>query len=133
MKDTKIRLWDNYSPVVTANISPNGFDMQELIKEGYYMTISVDYTVSYRKDYDIPFDIGYLGAPEYEVYLYNSKKQGISKEGIKATKSSKQNSIQLTQTVNAINQESWTLEFSTDNMQNVIYIEDIIITYTCHK
>ena len=52
-------------------ITPPGFDLEELNKRDYKMSITVTYDVYYTKDWDVLFDIGYLGAPKYEVAIFD--------------------------------------------------------------
>ena len=126
-----IKFLDNEPSSVIYSITPNGFDFDELSKRNYNMTIRVDYTVYYRKDYDALLDIGYAGSPKYEVYIYNSKNLGISKENVSTTLSKKQSYIELSAPVSSMKNDTYYLKFSTDNIQNKIYFENISVTYTC--
>lgn len=124
---------NNLNSTAIYMISPNSFDMEELAKQGYNMTITITYSVYYKKDYDAPFDIGYFGGPKYDVYIYNSQKQGVSDEDIKPSTTPRERTIEITSTISDFKNNSWTLEFTTENLQNKIYFEDITVTYECNK
>ena len=46
------------------DITPTGFDYDKLEKSGYRIKIKVTYDVYYKKDYDVPFDVGYASLPK---------------------------------------------------------------------
>ena len=129
--DRSIKDWGSNSSKISYDITPTGFDLKALEEKGYKVSISVSYDVYYRKDYDVPFDVGYVGAPKYEIYLDNARGVGPYEEDIKATKSSVTKNISYTYPISALN--DITLTFSTNNKQNIIYFENIKITYTCIK
>lgn len=132
-KDVVLKNWEGNYPSVDFPISPNGFDMDELAKQGYKMNITVNYTVYYRKAYDVPLDIGYMGAPNYSVFLHNSQHMGVSHSDRRASKSSENKQLTLTGNITDIKNTSWTLNFSTENIQNKVYFENITVTYECYK
>ena len=132
-QNTKLKNWDNYSSIQMYSITPNGFDLDELQKNGYYMKITATYNVYYRKDYDVLFDIGYFGAPKYETSISNSDLWGTYETDIKAPSSETKRTISLTASLADIKNNRIILTFSTDNIQNVIYFSDIIITYECYR
>ena len=114
-------------------ITPINFDLKALAEKGYRMKITVTYDVSYAKDYDVLFDIGYMGSPKYEAAIYNSQKVGIYKNDLGTTKNGDRRTIEYTEyPVNLIG-DKITLEFSTDNVQNIIYFENIVVKYECIK
>lgn len=128
IKDTK-----KYSSYQYINITPKDLDIEELAKQGYKITITVSFDVNYKKDYDVLFDIGYFGAPEYEIYLEKDSTIVQSKEKIKATSSKTHKTISYTDSVINIKNNKIYFKASTDNIQNIIYFSNIVVTYECTK
>jgi len=123
----------NHSSSALYEITPPRFDLATLAAEGYTIKIEVQYDVYYRKDYDALWDIGYAGAPGYEVYIYNSDYTGTSDEDVPATKSSTTRTLSYTASANSYLNTNIYLKFSTDNIQNIVYFKNIKVTYTCYK
>ena len=113
-------------------ITPNGFDVERLSQLGYNLTITVQYDVYYVKDYDVIWDIGYLGSPKYEVSITNSEGIGQFKNNLSTTKQTKTKTITYNCSAAELKNQSIKLKFSTDNIQNIIHIENIIVTYEFH-
>ncbi len=133
-KNTKLKSMDSdYSAGAYYSLSPSGFDFYELEKRGYYISIEVQYDVKYKKDYDVPLDIGYFGSPKYKVGIINEKELGVWKTDLGTSKSETTRSISKTMTVADFNKNNMYLYFATENIQNIVCIEDITVTYTCHK
>jgi len=128
---SSIKMWKDSSDAIYYSISPSGFDMERLSTLGYSMTITVSYTVRYEKDYDALWDIGYAGSPKYEVCIVNSEDIGQFQKDLSTSKTATERTITYKQTVSTIKNETLKLKFSTDNIQNTIYFENIIVTYTC--
>ena len=105
--------------------------VEELEKKGYYVRINLSYDVYYNKDYTFP--IGYAGSPKYEVTLLNEKLVGFQEKDLTTTTSTKTKTFTWTQVPEFFNDESFTLTFSTDNIQNTIYFKNITVTYECVK
>ncbi len=129
-----IKNYTDNSPVCIYSATPEGFDYARLNELGYRMTMTVEYDVHYVKDYKAWIgNIGYAGAPEYEVSLVNSQGSGRIEEHITATLDAKTGSI--THIVAAINlvDEKYNLVFSTDNIQNTIYFNNVKISYRCTR
>ncbi len=117
----------------TYFITPNGFDMDTLVKEGYKMRITVSYDVSYIKDYDIWLNIGYAGSPKYEVYLRNSTGYEAAWEDLPTTTDTRSKSVSVTMNASDLVGEKLRLVFSTNNIQNIVSIDNIRVTYECYK
>lgn len=132
-KDSKIKCWDGYSPKIGYGITPSGFDYERLSKEGYSFNIKVTYDVYYKKDYDALFNIGYAGAPKYEAYIVNGKGKSYGKSDLTTTTSAKTRTMEYTIKLSEMKNDTWSLEFSTDNIQNIIYFENIVVEFTCTK
>lgn len=134
-KSGKIKFLDSaYSSSLSYNITPNTFNYDRLAELGYnYIELSVKYRVSYKKDYDVPFDIGYVGSPKYEFYILNAQGRGYGEENLPILKNYEYN--EYTYDISFANAKSstYTLTFSTDNVQNVIYFDNIVVTYRALK
>lgn len=113
-------------------ITPTGFDFDELNIKGYYMNITVSYSVNYKKDTLLP-DFMYAGAPKYELTILTSDLVGLQKRDLPTSKTSKYKSYSFNVAIVNIMNSKMTLTFSTDNVQNVIYFKDIKVTYNCYK
>ena len=131
--DASIKLSTKHNSSVYWYITPTGFDLDELSLREYYLEITITYEVYYKKDYDVPFDIGYFGSPKYEAYILNSDNRGTIKENLSTNKEADKRT--LTYKINAVDlkNQSITLKFSTDNVQNIIYFENININYQFKK
>lgn len=114
-------------------VTPNGFDLDRLTVLDYKITIKITYDVYYKKDYDVLFDIGYMGAPEYEVSLTNNNDIGQYQNKQKAPKSQTTKTISDTYNASDLKNTSIKLSFSSDNIQNIIYFKNIKVEYSCHK
>ncbi len=125
---------DSYSSNLSCNITPSGFDYDKLEHYGANgLTVTVTYTVYYRKDYDVWLDIGYAGSPKYEASISNSSGYGKFLSDLTTSTSSRTRTISLSTTFDYFKNGSLYLTFSTDNIQNVIYFKDITVTYECVK
>lgn len=123
-----------YSSSISYNITPNTFNCDRLAELGYnYIEISVKYRVSYKKDYDMPFDIGYAGSPKYEFYILNAQGRGYGKENLPILKNYEYNEYSYNISFVNVKTSTYTLTFSTDNAQNIIYFDNILVTYRVLK
>ena len=117
----------------TYVITPAEFDLEALNKQGYKMTIRVTYDVYYKKSWDVLWDIGYLGAPKYEVYILDDSLIGKCQEDITAPSKNTTKTISYTtDIVNLIGSKIF-LIFSSNNIQNIIYFKNITVSYDCYK
>ena len=132
-KDTSIKLGDNRAYGSVYAISPSYLDLNALASEGYIIETTVTYDVYYRKDYDVLWDIGYAGSPKYEVYIRNSDKLGVANEDMPTSTAARTRTITYKNyAANYLNTQIY-LEFSTNNIQNIIYFKNISVTYTCYR
>lgn len=131
-QDCAIKLDSDYHSSLIYTITPRGFDLEKLNLEGYHMKITVTYKVRYVKDYDVLWDIGYAGSPKYEIYLLDGSGVGQINENMTTTTSQKTRTITLTRSAADLINDKITLKVSTDNIQNIIYFEDIVVTYECY-
>lgn len=115
------------------NITPTIFEMHRLSQLDYKMQINISYDSYYVKDYDVLWDIGYIGAPEFETYVKKSGTTVISKTKQTATKKTYTYNLSYTTTVSDLINNDLTIEFWSDNIQNKLYFENIIVTYQCYK
>lgn len=128
-----LKFMSDYDSSVVYYITPSGFDLDRLeAKEYSRMDITVSYDVYYRKDYDVLFDIGYIGSPRYEFKILNSDGYGKIKNDIETTKEVVHKTESYTAMLSDLRNNRLTLEFSTDNIQNVIHIYNIIVTFECY-
>lgn len=114
-------------------ITPNGFELDRLSKKGYYMTITVYYTVTYEKDLDWWLGITYAGAPGYEVSILDENLQGTMKNDIEAPSKKTERSISITVPTTEIYGNTYTFSVSSDNWQNIIYFSNMRVEYYCRK
>ncbi len=130
-KNTSLKFLDDRTGSATYDISPSDFDLDALDKNGYFLRIEVTYDVYYKKDYDVPFDIGYAGSPKYEVSIYNSDLIGVLDEDMSTSKTTKTRTIKIEDYTTNLKNTKLRLTFSTDNIQNIIYFKNITVQYTC--
>lgn len=126
---TSIKNWEGHYPSVYYDINPSGYDLDLLSSKNYYIEITASYDVYYKRDYDLP--VGYAGAPKYEVSILDSKNRGQRKKNLETTKTTTDRSISYITSVADIKYEKLTLNFSTENIQNIIYFKNIKVTYRC--
>lgn len=132
-KDVSIK-WDkDHDSSVLWYITPSGFDLDELSKREYNLEITVTYKVYYEKDYDVLWDVGYVGSPKYEAFILNSDNVGVIKENLTTNLEADSRSMTYKIKTADLKHNSITLRFSTDNIQNIIYFEDIVVTYEFKK
>jgi hypothetical protein len=78
----------------------------------------------------MPFDIGYLGAPDYNVYILDIYDEGEKWEALSTETESKTETfsavVSATKLANDLR-----LRLTTLNLQNVVYFKNISVTYTC--
>ncbi|MBQ9803015.1 MAG: InlB B-repeat-containing protein [Clostridia bacterium] len=132
-KNTSISGKSGYDAKVSYNVSPPDFDLNALAERNLKLKITVSYDVTYQKKYDALWDIGYAGAPHYEVYLLGEDLKGAWEEDIVASKSSKTHTLSMATTADYFRNNIIRLTFSTNNIQNVVQIKNIVITYECGK
>lgn len=131
-KDCYIKLDSDYQSSSYYQITPSGFDINRLQELGYRkIKISVSYDFFYVKDYNALWDIGYAGSPRYEISLYNSDKLGDFQKDKSTGTSPSTRTINTEIPLSSISSDKITLEFSTNNIQNIIHFQNIIVTYQC--
>ena len=133
-KSCSIKFMDsNYNSSASYYITPNGFEMDKLEERGYHMEIKVTYDVYYKKDYEVLWDIGYAGSPRYEISIMNSDYMGKAENDLSTTTNGVTRKLSIRASIADIKNQRWVLTFSTDNIQNIIYFNNIVVTYTCYK
>ena len=134
LKDCSIKFMDSdYSSGATYYITPSGFEMDKLAERNYYMQITVTYYVYYKKDYDVLWDIGYAGSPRYEISIMNEDGYGQMDENLPTTTSKVKKTFSIKKYVADLKNMRLMLTFSTDNIQNIIYFTDMVVSYKCYK
>ena len=128
-----IKNWADCSPMIGVDLTGDGFDITTLSELGYKIKINVKFESYYTKDYNTLWDIGYAGAPIYRYSLQKKDGAGIHETDNYCSIYAQERTI--TQTVDAsfFKNEYLQLVFSTENMQNTVYIQNIEITYKCIK
>lgn len=133
-QDTKIKaLSSTYDNDKSFGLSLVGFDYEYLEKNGMGLQFKIMYNVKYKKDYDVPFDIGYAGSPKYEISLINSHSQGYFEENLSTTKSETERCYTYNTALNFSKDQQISLFFSTDNVQNIISFSDVIVVVEAIK
>lgn len=121
----------SYSYSANYPATPKEFDLKALASQGYYVKIDVSYEAYYEKNYDVPFDIGYQGAPNHDVLLANEDEAGTVNKDILTKDTATPGSISLVVSAEKMMKESYYLTFRTYNLQNIVRIKNIVITFTC--
>lgn len=133
-RDVKIKAlanaYDNDESVVLSLI---GFDYDYLEKNGMGLQFNIVYDVRYTKDYHVPFDIGYAGAPQYKLSLINSSLQGYSEEKISAAGMWQGRTLSYNTPLMFSQGNQVELLFSTDNVQNILSFSNIVVTIEAIK
>lgn len=123
----------DYSSSQSFDVTPPDFDFKALAEKGLLLRITVSYDVFYRKEYDVLWDIGYAGAPRYEIYLLGKDLTGNFEEDVTAPSSSKTRTLMMCTSAEYFYNNKITLTFSTNNVQNVVRVKNIVVTYECGK
>ncbi len=131
-EDCKIKMWEGESSSANFYITPVNFEYDRLEEKGYRMEISVSYDVYYVKDYNAIGNIGYAGAPKYEVAIYNSDDLGVFENDITTPKNKERRSIEYRSEIANLRNTRIILKFSTDNIQNTIHFQNIVVDYNCY-
>lgn len=119
--------------IMSAYITPNNFDYDDLSEFGYLtMTISVSYSVTYEKTWT-GWDFLYTGSPKYDVCIKNSDSLGVEQTALSTSGSSISRTITYTSSIVDIINNRIILEFSSTNIQNDINFKNIIVNYKCYK
>ena len=138
--DAALKLDFNHDSTMIANVTPKGLDFELLQSKGYdCVCIQVTYTLSYEKDYKLP--IGYAGAPNYGVALLCSdfdkefdKDFGLESNFFSEVPGAPSDKmVSYTINITDIGPKKVMLIFNTLNIQNIVYIKNIEVTYTAQK
>ena len=133
-ENTSIKMWsDGRNSSASWVVTPLGFQYDRLAELGYAIKATVTYDVFYKKDYDVLWDIGYMGAPKYEAFFVGTKLDGDFVMDQSTPKSSTTRTLSFTVPAERMKDEAITLTFSTDNIQNIIYFKNISVTYQAFK
>ena len=133
-QDIKIKaLSSTYDNDKSFGLSLVGFDYDYLEKNGMGLQFKIMYNVKYKKDYDVPFDIGYAGSPKYEISLMNSSLRGYFEENLSTTGSNVEKCYTYKTALSFSKDQQISLIFSTDNVQNIILFSDIVVVVEAIK
>ena len=127
----KFAVDNSYNYVATYNIVPKEIDVQALATQGYYIQVDVTYDVHYAKDYNVKFDLGYMGAPNHSVSIVDMDDKGEKLDSLPTTEEPKTESISSVVSASEILKTYLYLKLMTHNAQNVVYYSNITVKYTC--
>lgn len=134
--DTSIKdMSDDHPNSAIYYVTPQGFDYDKLEKAGFsQIKITAKYDVSYKKVYNAPFDIGYFGSPEYNVSILTADNIGAVENDVKTPEGETlKKEISKSCKIADLKNSSLRLCFSTENIQNIVYIKNIYVYYECIK
>ena len=130
----KIKHLDSsYYSSYKLNLEPDHLELAKLKALGYKIRITVEYDVYYRKDYDVPLDLGYAGSPKYEVSINNRDELGVYKNDLSTTTYRRSYSVSYSVSIAALEKDAFWAQFSTNNVQNIICFENVKVTFECYK
>lgn len=132
-RDVSIKLDDRYECNVSCTLAPNGYDLETLALLGYKLRVEVHFEVKYKKDYDVWLDIGYMGAPKFTAAIVNSSNYGTVMDDVTAKETWTRMMVGYNTTAASMLNDTLYLQFSTTNMQNIIYFSEITVDYVFHK
>ena len=118
------KLYDNDQSFLISLVD---FDYDYLEKNGMGLQFNIIYDVKYIKDYDVLWDIGYAGAPKYEISLINDYLEGYFEVNIPTKKNEERKVYTYNTALNFSRNKQVSLFFSTDNVQNIIKLSDIVV------
>ncbi|MBE5757166.1 MAG: hypothetical protein E7342_05120 [Clostridiales bacterium] len=127
-KDCNIKLGFKDDFIMFYQIDFSKFDVKYLEEMGYGFRITLNYSVKYVKDYDVLWDIGYAGSPKYEVTILKGDLKGFLETGLPTTTDYKSKSFSKVVSSDFGEGNDVVFTFSTDNIQNIIYFRDIIVS-----
>ncbi len=113
---------------ISYYITPSGFEYEKLEKLYSYMTITVEYTVSYKRTFS-GWDIFYAGKPKYDICIKNIDDYGIFEDGLETKSEPAQRTISYTSSLADMKNNRIIFEVGSINIQNNVIFSDIEITY----
>lgn len=120
----------NFEAIYIA--APKNMDLKALAEQGYYIKMEATYDVYYEKEWDVPLDLGYKGAPNHDVLLVNPEDEGSVNKDLSTSTTATTETISLVVSAESLlNTQHYYLRLRTYNIQNVVYFENITITFTC--
>ena len=122
---------DSYNYKAEYVVNPQGLDLQALADQGYYVKIDVTYEAYYVKDYDVPFDFGYLGAPDHDAVILDTYDKGAKQENLPTTTEPQAGSVSIVVSASELLEMTYRLKLITYNVQNVVYFQNIVVNYSC--
>ena len=124
---------DDYNYKAEYFVTPDTLDIRGLAAAGYYIKIHVTYNVYYEKVYNVPFDIGYLGAPDHDVAIVDDYDEGTKLVDLPTDTEPQAESFTAVVSAASLLDTQLRLQLMTYNVQNVVYFTDISVTYTVQK
>ena len=124
---------NDYSYKAEYNITPKELDLKALAALGYNVKIEVSYEVYYEKDYNVAFDLGYMGAPDHDVAIFDLYDEGEEWTDRETKLEPKAESVSTVISASKLSSSQMRLLLMTYNIQNIVYFKNINVTYTCQK
>ena len=121
----------SYSYEATYLAVPTTIDLEALAEQGYFIKIDATYDVYYEKDFDVPFDIGYFGAPDHHTYIIDPDNNGASNESLPTSTTPTTETISHVVSANQLLNDNYYLKLTTKNTQNIVHFTNVKITFTC--
>ena len=123
--------YDNsYSYAASYLATPKSLDLEALAAQGYYIKIEASYNVYYEKDFESPFDIGYLGAPDHDVCIADIYDKGTYVKDTATSTTATAETISHVVSAEELSHTAYYLRLMTYNLQNIVYFTDVNITLT---
>ena len=120
---------DSYKATYLA--VPATMDLKGLANQGCFVKIVATYDVYYEKDWDIPFDIGYDGAPYHDAYIVDFDENGVLNKDLSTSTTETTETISLVVSAERLLNTNYYLKLLTYNLQNVVHFKNVKITFTC--
>jgi uncharacterized repeat protein (TIGR02543 family) len=121
---------NDYSYKAERLITPTELDIEGLAAQGYYVRVDVIYNVYYKKEYNVPMDLGYLGAPNHDVGIVDDYDEGKIVADLPTDKEPQAESVTAVFSAEDLLDTVLRLQLMTYNLQNVVYYTDIKVSFT---
>ena len=123
---------DEKDNIVAVKMLDSEYELNVIKKPAITGDLLVDAGVSYDNNKPmINFKFNSIGAKKFADITKNN--MGNMERDLTTTTSKRARSIEVTTSFDYFENGTIYLEFSTDNIQNIIYFTNIHVTYTCGK
>ncbi len=124
-----LKLDSEFKNIKRFELSVSDYELDRLEGLDLSLLVTVEYDVRYVKEYNVFWDIGYLGAPKYRVSFINSDFDVVVNTDTASNTELEHRRYTVTLTPEQIRQNDFYLIFITDTVQNTIYYENIVLSY----